>query len=87
VILREEIDQMSCEAREKGERDETHQMTRHIHEVEVFRADKLNGRSLEESVVFLADVGCVFDRFSRNLVNIRFRTDYSDCMITNRVSS
>lgn len=86
MILRE-VDQMSFEARGKREKDETHQMTRHIHEVEVFRADELNRRSLEESVVFLADVGRVFDRFSRNLVNIRFRTDYSDCMITNRVSS
>lgn len=54
-------------------------MARDIHEVEIFRANELNGRTFEQSVVFFADVGSILDRLSRNLVNVRLCADYSDC--------
>jgi hypothetical protein len=54
-------------------------VTWHIHEVEVLRADELDRRTLEQAVVFLADVGGVLDRFARDLVDIRSGTDDADC--------
>ena len=53
-------------------------MTRNIHKVELFRTDEMNGRSFEESVMLLADVGSVLDRFPRDLVDVRLGADDSN---------
>lgn len=53
-------------------------MARNIHEVEVFRANELHGRSLEEAIVLLADVCRVFDGFASDLVDVGPGADYSD---------
>ena len=54
-------------------------MARDIHEVEVFRADELHGRALEEPVVLFADIRRILDRLARNLVHVRARADDPDC--------
>lgn len=56
----------------------THQMARHIHEVEVFGADELDGRSLEQAKVILADVSGVLDGFPSDLVDVGLGADDAD---------
>lgn len=53
-------------------------MARHIHEIEILRTNELNRRSLEETVVFFADIGRVVDRFARDLMHVRSCADDSD---------
>lgn len=64
---------------EMERRRDAYQMTGHIHEVEVLRADELNGGTLEQSKVLFADVGCVLNRFARNLVDVGLRANNSHC--------
>lgn len=54
-------------------------MARHIHKVEVLRADELDRRALEESVVLLAHVRRILNRLARNLVHVGPRADDADC--------
>lgn len=54
-------------------------MTRHIHEVEVLWADELDRRTLEQAVVFLADVGGILDGLASDLVDVCAGTDDADC--------
>lgn len=61
-------------------------MTRHIHEVEVLRADELDGRALEQTEVVLANVGSVLDGLASNLVDVGLGADDADCR-SRRVSA
>jgi len=54
-------------------------MARHIHEVEILGTDELDGRSLEQAKVILADVSGIFDGFPSNLMDIRLGADDADC--------
>ena len=58
--------------------DETHEMTRNIHEIEILWTDELDRGTLEEPKVLLADVGSVVNRLSRDLVDVRFGADDSN---------
>lgn len=56
----------------------TYQMARHIHEVEVLGADELDGRTLKQAEVILADVSGVLDGFPSNLVDVGLGADDAD---------
>jgi hypothetical protein len=64
----------------EGRKEKTYEVARNIHEVEIFRADELDGRSLEQSVVLLADVGGVLDGFTGDLMDVGASADDSDWM-------
>lgn len=54
-------------------------MAWHIHEIEVLRANQLDGRSFEQTKVVLANVSSILDRFPCDLMDIRLGADDSDC--------
>ena len=50
------------------------QVTGHVREMQVFRADQLHGRALEHPVMLLADVARVLDRLVDDIVDVLLRS-------------
>lgn len=59
-------------------------MARHIHEVQVFRTDELHRRTLEEAVVFFADICGVVDSLPSDLMDVGSSANDADCGIFRR---
>lgn len=62
----------------QGFKEHMGQVTRNIHEVQIFLADKLHFGGIKETIVILTDEASVVDSLKGDLAHIGFRTDDTD---------